>query len=154
MMTLDQCSPMDQSFTHVTLDNELTIFNTSAIDRHLRHKLVTPEWIKIIREQVETVVKNHGVEPEHMKRLNDDCLSRPCIFVEWRDGTHILVDGNHRLVYAHLRKKKEILGWLVKQQVWKDFTIKVPPEMNLRDYIKAATGRIIPNDVIINVGRY
>lgn len=156
MMTIFQCQPLDHSFTHVTNDtHELTVFNTTALEKYLRATKTMPEWVDLSREHAQLMLDNHGVEQEHVDRLTPECLRRPVIFIEWFDKTHILVDGNHRFVYAHFKaRKKEILTWIVKPNIWKHFTIEIPPTTDVREYLLVSTGRTFPDDVVITARRY
>lgn len=152
MMHILECDPFDQQFTHMTADNMLTVFNTSALERHLQRTLTIPEWIAIVKEQVALIERDNGVEQEHLARLKDNCLAQPIIFCECLDGTHILVDGNHRFVYAARKGKTEVLAWLVKRDVWERFIIDISELPDLHNFVKWSIGKIIPKDVPITVG--
>jgi hypothetical protein len=151
-MKLSDCRFTDESFTHVTNDNIVTAIYTSALDRYLRRNLTPPEWVNVTLEQATSIMRNHGVEPAHLDRLalkHDAVLSRPVIFCEWKaDGTYILADGNHRLVYPFFRaNRKEVLGWLVPQSTWEKFTLDLPAGMDIHTFAEKATERKFPRDV-------
>lgn len=156
MMTILQCEEDDASFTHVTNDtHELTIFNTTALEKYLRATKTMPEWVTVSQEHAQLILDTHGVEQEHLDRLTDACLRRPIIFAKWFDGSDVLIDGNHRFVYASLKAgKDEILAWMVQPNIWRHFTIEIPAFTDLRKYLKFSTGRTFPDDVVITVRRY
>lgn len=157
MMSVLDSKQMDQMFIHLSNDNELMVINTSALTRHLMATNTLPEWIAIQQEQADFIERSHGVDKKRLELITDEHLNFPVISIEFIEGTYLLIDGNHRVVYAARQKKTEILGWLVPQSVWKDYVMNLfevlRPE-DLHTYVAITLGREIPYDTVITVGRY
>lgn len=154
-MKLSECKPFDESFTFISHENEVSVFNTSALARHLVDIKFPTEMVDLNDELANIIIRNNGIEWSHVKRLKPDCLKRPVIFIELGDETHLLVDGSHRCTYASkIAFRTEILSWVVRKEIWKPFVVELPPELDLHKYVKNSTGKVFPHDVKLVVGRY
>lgn len=57
---------------------------------------ITESILRIIRDQRE-------VCPERLRALTEVDLADPCILLACDDGTHLMIDGHHRVVARHLK---------------------------------------------------
>jgi hypothetical protein len=130
-MRFADCGKFDQTFTHVDKTTRAVLMiNASQLNRHLLLTDSPAVRVPVTAEDALYIEKNHGVEPARLAKITDPDLRRPITFIEWGDGTHLLVDGNHRYVQAYSIGKRTMLAWLVAQEVWRQFVIEdVPPSL-------------------------
>ena len=67
--------------------------------------------------------KNAGIEQRRVKRMVEPYASFPILGVLWKEGTTLIVDGNHRIVRAYEDGKKELNCILFKPPFWENFLL-------------------------------
>lgn len=83
--------------------------------------------IPIDKDFARTLPALRGLEIERMDRipLNPN-LWTPVVLLNMPDGTHLLVDGNHRYFMSWVFGETEIRTWMVDQDIWEKFLVKLP----------------------------
>ena len=127
---------MLEVFTHID-DKDPTIltrYNVTALNRHCHENKLQIFRVPITSEAAEICKNQRGVEQHRLDRLTEKSLLHPAIFCLQEDGSAVMVDGTHRVVWAWDHGYREIYGYVLKPEVWKPFILP------LKDYEKGMTG--------------
>jgi hypothetical protein len=115
------CDADDGSLLHFA-STRLRLY-LESIDYPITECVLTPEW-------VETTSRQSGIEPDHFARIiaqGDRRLDKPIILAAWSDGSHLTVDGSHRLVLRYHLGRSFVNAYLVPETIWRDFLIEGAP---------------------------
>lgn len=120
--------PLDQIFTHVDPEGVTRHFNASALLRAIMRKQIQPlpQFIELGLDEglVDYIEKNQGVEQDHVERISEASTNNPILMVEFKDdGTHVIIDGSHRVVKRWRMGKHSIPCILVKEPGWVPFLV-------------------------------
>ena len=107
------------------------------------------------------IVENNGFEQEHIDRMDNmppERFQQPAILCQVIEGhraftgdpsvTYIICDGGHRMVYRAMKGDHFYPGYLVKEEIWKDFLIENMPDVpdeDIENFIKH--GKAIPDGI-------
>lgn len=76
---------------------------------------------------VHHVVQQKGIDPIKLARLlepgGEPFTEKPLLGVQFPDGTNLLIDGHHRVVYRFMKGKPNFQSFMVKYPYWKKFTV-------------------------------
>lgn len=108
-----------------------TILATSVVMSPVKNELpdsIHPDvifgWVPTDPEMASLLIENSGIEQHRLDRLTaKHCLSTVIIIVEFPDGQHALIDGNHRYVKACQLKLPEMPAAIVKPALWREFVV-------------------------------
>lgn len=56
-----------------------------------------PQSCELTRHHYEHVSRNNGVDLEYVALITPEQRDVPAIICDWEDGSHTLIDGNHRM---------------------------------------------------------
>ena len=115
----------------------------SAGSQKIEHYAVTflNEYLEITRfptsrclltdHLVEAAWKN-GIEEIRLQQITLIQIAKPITLLAQEtgdhQGTHVVADGNHRLIMLHRAGFREFLAWMVPEKIWKEFRIVNLPE--------------------------
>lgn len=136
----------DQVFTHENLDagKGLRTWNVGAIMRVMidlsvegkTEVLTTP----VDPDFAKYCMNMRGVEQHRLDRMVPKVLMIPCLFLAEPDGTHLMLDGTHRYVYAYQNGIKEVRCLIVPQDVADKARMTPPPITDMIAYQKSFSG--------------
>jgi hypothetical protein len=87
-------------------------------------------------EYAQWCLKHNGIEKHRLERITPQVIAQiPVIYVELGDGTHKLVDGNHRYVKAATLGWRELPAYLFTVEQSNEFKLDIPAHM--QDIAKA-----------------
>lgn len=89
------------------------------------------------------LIARHGIEAPRMASMTASEAIEPVIVGELGDGSHILIDGAHRRLFWALRGNHRLLGWIVPEYVWREFTYD-PAKLAAIGAFQAETGEFLP----------
>lgn len=112
-MKVLECGLTDQIFSFFGEDGCEYHWNASKIIEALNNDKLTPLarlYLDITDEIYEHVSKKNGIEEHHLVTIDEARLEVPVILVEFPGNppTHVLIDGNHRLVARYRRGLRNI----------------------------------------------
>lgn len=83
---------------------------------------------QIEQKQTRFILGNNGVEREHIYRLRQDQrrLMEPGIIMDWEDGQHTVIDGNHRYVALSSLRHTTMDFYVVTFEQVKPFLLDLP----------------------------
>jgi hypothetical protein len=81
-----------------------------------------------------------GIEWHRLGRIKVADLLTPVILCDWRDNTHLLVDGHHRYVYAALLGVKTIPAYMLTHDQWEPFVIEGVPPVTREELLTGFSG--------------
>lgn len=114
-------------FTWVETDSTLVLH--VATDRLAKY-LAAARSVKAVEitDQLLHVARwKNGVEPQQLAALAAAPLSMvPAILLDMGDGTHVLADGNHRVLDWHRRGMVRFPAWVAEPKVWRRFLVDMP----------------------------
>lgn len=87
---------------------------------------VKPRGIALGDKFVEEMIRRSGVEERRLREQEDDKLFEPGIVLEWSNGTHIVADGNHRMVRAYRMGAKMFPCFILTKSMWSNCLITHP----------------------------
>jgi hypothetical protein len=105
-MKYTECRLTDELFTFVAHDGFERMWNVSAIQRAVVENRLEPRdrlMLGITDDMANHIAKFNGIEAHHLSSIDDERLKVPVMCLELPKGTHIMIDGNHRVVAAHRR---------------------------------------------------
>lgn len=128
-MRIADCGAFDEVFSHEDPQTKaLRHFNATQLGLYaFRKKLEVVElpleesWVKFVQE-------NRGIEWWKVTRLVEPHLSAPIVVIEFGDGTHLTVDGHHRIVRRWNDGFRDIRAWVIPKGQWEQFLIEDLPQ--------------------------
>lgn len=126
-----------QVFSHQDLEGCWRHFDITKLKSLIEENptLCRLDECALLKDQVLFVMRNHGIEPEHITKITPADIERPGILADLPDDTSILVDGNHRYVARFLRQDNTMSMWRVPEQVWKRCLVLMPLELTNEDLL-------------------
>jgi hypothetical protein len=107
---------------------------------HMRFEIMRFQlkpWGIVLSDQfVNGILKHGGVDEEGLARHSDEKLKEPGIVLEWSHGTHVVADGNHRMVKAYRRGWPTFPCFILSKTLWSRCLI---------DHPIFGTGERVPN---------
>ena len=132
----------DVIFTHIDPDNQKeTVINITRLSLDFRVKIRPIVKIPIDPVWAEQSFHKRGLEEHRLKRiiLRPD-LMEPVLFCVWPDGSHLLVDGNHRYAASWVMGATDIPARIIPRSVWKKHVIKGLPASNEQRLLTSFSG--------------
>lgn len=83
----------------------VTLVQLAVVERALSPKRLR---LAITDELYEIVLRCNGVDESVLPNISEDRLRVPVLVVAMPEGTHVLIDGSHRLVESYRRGRREI----------------------------------------------
>lgn len=96
--------------------------------------------VELTQHLFDRVTRQNGIEPGHLNTLTLERLAEPVVFADLDDGTHMLVDGSHRLVGRALLRMSYVPAYIAPSRLWRRFEItgvQADPA-EVRAYLKQA----------------
>lgn len=125
-------SPTAVLFTH--LDHETGEITNICVSSMLKDPAVQAHaatHVQIDDEFASFCLTNRGIENHRLARLMHVARPDPILIVEWGDGTHVIVDGNHRYVAASIRGHKLIRAKVLPPQLWhRHVVLNIPDHLS------------------------
>lgn len=126
------------AFTHIDNKGVVRHFNIDKIQARTKNHPVFD--IDISRSFAKWVLRHNGLEQHRLDRLlRVEGEFDPVIYVQFADGTYVLVDGSHRYAAAYLQKRKIIKGKCMSFLEWQDCLLKLPNIPNPHDWLKGSS---------------
>ena len=112
-MKVLECGLTDQIFSFFGEDGSEYHWNASKIIEAMNNDRLEPMLrveTDITDDIYEHVSKKNGIEEHHLVTIDEARLEVPVILVEFPGNppTHVLIDGNHRLVARYRRGLRKI----------------------------------------------
>lgn len=113
-MNARDCDLTDQIFSFFGSDGGEFHWNISKILEAVATDKLKPLScfpLEITEDIYNHVSNNNGIEGYHLVTIDEERLKDPVLFVEFPGGpspTHVLIDGNHRLVAAYRRGLRKL----------------------------------------------
>ena len=125
-MKIRDCQRTDQTFTHIDtdFDGKVRHFNTTALAEWALCTGQEVHEIEVEADKAEWISKNHGVEQAKLTAITATTLNDPILFACWPDGTHLLIDGNHRYVAAAALGRKSLPAYFIEPKNWEGFLVE------------------------------
>lgn len=82
------------------------------------HTVDGPITVEILEHQYQHVIERNGVEAERVARLDPSRRDKPVLFADMGDGTHVLIDGNHRVARRWQDGLRDVEAYLVPHSFW------------------------------------
>ena len=115
-------------------------FATSAIRRDCAARKAEVLRVELTYEGFQIVTTSWGLEPARLERALRAREYSPLLFVQERDGSHLLVDGSHTYAAAYLRGAREALAFVVAPQHWEGFLVEGLPEVTPEELLATPSG--------------
>lgn len=77
-----------------------------------------PITVEIQPHQYRHVIDCNGVEAWKLSRLDLAHRDKPVLFADMGDGTHVLIDGNHRVARRWQDGLRDVAAYLVPRSFW------------------------------------
>lgn len=124
---------------------EILHFATTRLVAFLKESKHEIGVAPILESWVESVIKFHGVEYDHLERIADARLIEPIVVIDHGDGEHTTIDGVHRLIKLYRRGRKFVHIYMVQPDVWKRFLVTGIPvaDESWRAYLRDPNSRAI-----------
>lgn len=136
---VSEIDPFEVCFTHV----HEGVATTIAVER--LHK--DPDFLKLkpfltpVEEHfAKWAMENRGVEQKRLDRLTPAIFAQPLTYCEWENGSHLLVDGNHRYVKAAMLGVKELPARVVLPPLWRKYVVSGIPMKWSEAFLTAPSG--------------
>ena len=68
-------------------------------------------------------IKDRGIETHRLERLSAESLTIPIVYIDMGDGTHLLIDGHHRYVYAAAIGHDTLLAYMITKEQAEPFLV-------------------------------
>jgi len=81
-------------------------------------------YIPVDRSIAELLIHERGIEKHRLTRLMHRKIKEPLTLCIWDDGSHLIVDGNHRFVAATLSNRKHVPVRMVPGSIWKKYIVR------------------------------
>jgi hypothetical protein len=126
---------VDQVFTFTAFDtNETVHVNVSKLSRAL-HENDVPKarfgMMVLYEELHQMILKQQGIERDHLDSIPlDDVAFEPAIVVEDKNNTHIIVDGNHKIVKAYEIGLRRRPAFFVPRESLTPFLYEIPESVS------------------------
>ena len=130
MKTLE-CRLTDELFSFASHDGFERTWNASAIQRAVMENRLEPRdrfMIDITDDLANHIAQFNGIESHHLPTIDEERLKVPVMCLELPEGTHIMIDGNHRVVVAHKRGIKALPAMMFELQALKPYELEDLPE--------------------------
>lgn len=85
---------------------------------NVQDKLITLEFPE---QTLDELVVIHGLEQSRLQTMTVEEAVEPVIIGLYSNGEHMLIDGGHRRYYWAKRGFNRLRGWLVPEEVWREF---------------------------------
>lgn len=123
-MLMCECSLLDEIFSHEDNEGVTRHFNPSAMLRAIIDLKVFPicQMIDLSTDLVESIESNHGVEQDRLDKILDR-LDNPIVIIKFEDQTHLVIDGNHRVVKRWRLGKDDAPAFIFEPGQWEDFLV-------------------------------
>ncbi|AHC30589.1 hypothetical protein CC53_gp172 [Rhizobium phage vB_RleS_L338C] len=126
-LTID---PKELGFSWVDETGKYRCWMTERMNRYAERYL-KPIVIEVDHDYAKHIFRACGIEQHRLLRITPQVIAqRPVLYVELGDGSHKLVDGNHRYLKASLLGWKDVPAYLFKKKLADDFELDIPPHMN------------------------
>lgn len=134
------CHPGDEIFTWEDPDKGTFLnFNIMAMYKFaMDNEHIERVKCPIEASHAEFVLKNHGLEQPRLDRLKAPYIDIPILIVTHDDGTHTVIDGNHRFVKRHHLGLTDINAFIFKLGEWEPFLVTNMPDELARRMIDDA----------------
>lgn len=120
-------SPTDEYFAWSGQDGVLLHFAVTRMNAYLAGSGFPVSTIGLTEELVTDVLRQNGIEPDHLERITPERMEHPLLLLRWADETHVVADGGHRLVRRALSGIDHAQAWLVPERLWRRFVIDGMP---------------------------
>jgi len=132
-MKLKDIHPLDQIFSHQDCDEAKTMrhFNASAITRAIVQGKINPypaKDLNLYPELVQGIRDNHGIEPDHLERI-DNKLHHPILIavfgpLEDPASQNLVIDGSHRVVRRWDKGMRTVDAFMLTPDQWEPYLIE------------------------------
>lgn len=119
----------EEAFTYIDDENggKQTTFAVSRLRRYCEAHNIEKVKIPVEQHHADRFWTTRGVEQHRLDRLRLEDLTKPLLFILWKDHDIIMLDGTHRYVRLFQLGVPECIAWVVEDRaVWERFIIDVP----------------------------
>lgn len=78
-----------------------------------------------ITQSLMVALTNKDLDRETLEHMPADRYNLPIICIARDNGTHSLVDGNHRLAKRHSRDEKTVMAWELQESAIEEYQVKI-----------------------------
>ena len=138
-MKFNQLTPTEALFTWIDPDTHEQL--TFAVDR-LVAAVAALEivLVPVDQEVAERYRRERGIEQHRLQRMTPDALQQPICLATMPDGTHLMIDGHHRYVYAASIQAHSIQAHLIPEETWKECLITDMPHLSEEFILNTESG--------------
>ncbi|QIG76047.1 hypothetical protein EVC24_026 [Rhizobium phage RHph_I4] len=131
--------PHELGFSWIDNTGKYHCWMTGRMEKYAVAKL-TPVSIEVDHDYAQHVRIHNGIEKHRLDRITPQVIAqKPVIYIELGDGSHKLVDGNHRFLKASMLGWSELPGYLFHKALADEFKLDVP------DHLNEAIKRMVPS---------
>jgi hypothetical protein len=98
------------------------VFNIDRILEHIKANNYPVYEVEIEPGYAENYLLNRRASQVKVDKIELP-IREPVVYVAWTDGSHLLIDGNHRYIKAAQAGQTTIKAYILKRRVWKRFLI-------------------------------
>lgn len=134
ILNIDDLSDlMDEIFSFHDGEGKYYHFNATKIRKHIKDNPQAAMFVKteLTEDIYNHVIQNNGVETQKIHSLLavPEIVAEPILLVEWPDGQHTCIDGNHRLVIHWRLGMRAIGAYVIKLAECEPFLVPFPDEL-------------------------
>lgn len=123
-LTPFQMDPFEPVFTWIDPDTKVcTHWASGRIADWCKGAGLEIAWTPVSLIYAAMFIKDRGIETHRLERLSVDHLADPIIYLDMGDGTHLLVDGHHRYVYAAAAGRDELPAYIITKDQAEPFLV-------------------------------
>ncbi len=146
-MKFSECGLTDEIFSFVSESTGQEFhWNTTKVQEALAAGTIEPVahmYLDITDADYLHISLHNGIEEDHLINISPERLKIPVIFVEFPpdehdpDPSHVLIDGNHRLVKTYREGKRRIGAVIFDVETLKPFLVEDIPAVVSASMLKA-----------------
>lgn len=146
-MKFVECGITDEIFSFVSESTGQEFhWNTTKVQEALAAGTIEPVahmYLDITDADYLHISLHNGIEEDHLINISPERLKIPVIFVEFPpdehdpDPSHVLIDGNHRLVKTYREGKRRIGAVIFDVETLKPFLVEDIPAVVSASMLKA-----------------
>jgi hypothetical protein len=125
--------PRELGFSWIDNNGKYHCWMTERMNNHAIRTGMEIIQVGMDLDYAEHVARFNGIEKHRLDRITPQVLAqKPILYIEMGDGTHKLVDGNHRYLKAAELGWDALPAYCFSKELSDDFKLDIPEHMNER----------------------
>lgn len=130
MLSLFDVKPTDIGFTWTKDDGTVHCWLTERMEKHAKLTGMKVFSVNIDYGYAKFARKHCGIERHRLDRITPQVIAQnPLIYVALEDGSHKLVDGNHRYCRAAALGWRSVPAYIFEIEEHLKFKVDIPPSL-------------------------